>query len=76
MLNGLRFRGKYGPIRRCIELRSSRMYAAKHLRQLRSGQLEQALQEVDVLNGLRNPHVVYLKDAFLFKREVILIMEL
>jgi serine/threonine protein kinase len=68
--------GKYGPIRKCIELRSNRLYAAKHMSQLRSSQLEQALQELDTLNGLRHPHVISLNDAFRFKRDFILILEL
>ena len=76
MINSLHFRGKYGPIKKCVELKTGQTYAAKHLRHLRSRQLQQALQEVDILNGLRHQHVVYMKDSFHLEHKVVVIMEL
>eukprot|EP00118_Oscarella_pearsei_P005439 m.25044 g.25044 ORF g.25044 m.25044 type:complete len:4584 (+) comp28725_c0_seq1:98-13849(+) len=67
--------GKYGFFVRCVNRRNGLSYAAKVMK-FRPGQLDIGRHEVDMMNGLRHPNIVYLKDAFLTQRTLTIIIEM
>lgn len=68
-------KGRYGVVYKVKERESSKFYAAKFVRCIKSKDKEKAQEEVDVMNCLRHPKLLQLDAAFEYPREVIMVTE-
>lgn len=67
-------RGRFGIVKKCVELDTATRFCAKLIKS-RPSQKEEFKREIDVMNALHHPRIVRLQDAFEEPRQIILIME-
>ncbi|KAJ7383693.1 hypothetical protein OS493_026223 [Desmophyllum pertusum] len=67
-------RGRFGVVKKCVELDTATRFCAK-FHQSRPSQKEEFKREIDVMNVLHHPRIIRLQDAFEEPRQIILIME-
>ena len=70
----LHSRGRFGVVKKCVELDTATRFCAKFIKS-RPSQKEEFKREIDVMNVLHHPRIIRLQDAFEEPRQIILIME-
>lgn len=68
-------KGRYGVVRKVKERETSKYYAAKFVRCIKSKDKEKAQEEVDIMNCLRHPKLLQLDAAYENPREVVMVTE-
>lgn len=73
---GFVYRGKFGTVYRCRELRTGLELAAKRIAIKRDADRQNVEQEVAIMQKMRHPRIAQIYDAFATKKnDIILIME-
>ncbi|XP_068706499.1 uncharacterized protein [Montipora foliosa] len=67
-------RGRFGIVKKCIEMKTASRFCAKFIKS-RPSQKEEFKREIEVMNALHHPRLIRLYDAFEEPRQIILIME-
>lgn len=61
---------------RVTDVETNKVYAAKIMRALKAKDREAVQMEIDIMNSLRHPKLVQLKDAYQCGREITMVMDL
>jgi len=69
-------RGKFGEVKRCVELTSGRELAAKFIATPRPQDRKDVEHEVEMMHRLRHRRLVQLYDAFQSDNEMCLLIEM
>jgi len=69
------YRGKYGVVHRAIERSTGKNWLAKFF-QYGNGERVMVRQELEILNELHHPRLLYLHDVFDCQGEISMVMEL
>ncbi|KAF8565655.1 hypothetical protein P879_05502 [Paragonimus westermani] len=68
--------GKFGEVKRCVERNTGGHFAAKFV-PIASAEDRQSIQnEIAIMNKLRHPRLIQLYDAYAYKDEVVMVLEL
>lgn len=68
-------KGRYGVVRRVIEKRSEKSYAAKFVRTVKTSDRQQVREEMKIMNLLRHPKLLRLAAAFESPKEIVMVTE-
>ncbi|CAH8476870.1 unnamed protein product [Dicrocoelium dendriticum] len=68
--------GKFGEVKRCEEKRSGGEFAAKFVPIASKDDLDSVQNEIAIMNKLRHPRLIQLYDAYQYKNEVVMVLEL
>lgn len=68
------FRGKFGIVRACTDKNTGVEYAAKLIKTKVTDKAT-VLQEIDIMNHLHHPKLVFLHDAYQTEEYIVMIME-
>lgn len=69
-------RGRFSAIKRCLDNKTKKPYIAKIIKYTDDTDREDTLQEFDIHRSIKGERVVMLRDAFLMRRYLVLIMDL
>ena len=69
-------RGRFSVVKRCLDAKTKKPYAAKIIKYDDDTDRDDALQEFDIHRSIKGDKVVMLRDAFLVQRYLVLIMDL
>ena len=70
------YRGRFGRVHLVVAKDTGKSYAAKIMRALKAKDREAVSMEIDIMNSLRHPRLVQLFDAYVFGREITMVMDL
>ena|SRR6218665_1314189 len=69
--------GKFGVVRRCVEIKTKKPLAAKYIQTQNAQDRKDVEREVDIMRSLQHPRLLQLYDAFdSGAKQMVLIMEL
>ena len=68
-------KGRYGVVRRVIEKKSQKSFAAKFVRTVKASDRQQVREEMKIMNMLRHPKLLRLTAAFESPKEIVMVME-
>ena len=68
-------KGRYGVVKRIIENKTGKTYAAKIIRTIKVADRQQAHMEMDIMNMLRHPKLLRLLAAFEGPKEIVMVTE-
>ena len=69
------FSGAFGVVHRCKERATGRIFVAKFINTPSAQDRMTVRNEINVMNQLHHPKLIYMKDAFEDKNEMVLILE-
>lgn len=69
-------RGRFSVIKRCLDNKTKKPYVAKLIKYDDDTDLEDTLQEFEIQRSIKGDKVVMLRDAFLMRRYLVLVMDL
>ena len=69
-------RGRFSVIKRCLDNKTKKPYVAKLIKYDDDTDLEDTLQEFEIQRSIKGDKVVILRDAFLMRRYLVLVMDL
>ena len=70
------FRGKFGEVKKCKEVKTDKILAAKFISVPRAQDRKEVENEVEIMKRLQHPRLLQLYDAFQSKNEMCLILEM
>lgn len=70
------FRGRFSVIKRCLDAKTKKPYVAKVIKYDDDTDRDDSLQEFDIHRSIKGDKVVMLRDAFLMRKYIVLIMDL
>ncbi|KAA3677570.1 myosin-light-chain kinase [Paragonimus westermani] len=68
--------GKFGEVKRCVERNTGGHFAAKFIPIASSEDWQSIENEIAIMNKLRHPRLIQLYDAYAYKDEVVMVLEL
>ncbi|KAJ8687536.1 hypothetical protein QAD02_023330 [Eretmocerus hayati] len=68
-------KGRYGVVRRVVEKKSAKSYAAKFVRTIKLSDRQQVQEEIKIMNMLRHPKLLRLAAAFESQKEIVMVTE-
>lgn len=72
----LRFRGKFGEVKRCREKSTGRYLAAKFVSIVKKEEKKDVFNEIEIMKALTHPRLIQLYDVYENPRQICLILEL
>lgn len=69
-------RGRFSVIKRCLDAKTKKPFVAKIIKYDDDTDRDDTLQEFDIHRSIKGEKVVMLRDAFLLRRYLVLIMDL
>ena len=69
-------RGRFSVIKRCLDAKTKKPFVAKIIKYDDDTDRDDTLQEFDIHRSIKGEKVVMLRDAFLMRRYLVLIMDL
>ena len=69
-------RGRFAVVKRCLDAKTKKPFVAKIIRYDDDTDRDDSLQEFDVHRSIKGDKVVMLRDAFLLRRYIVLVMDL
>ena len=69
-------RGRFSVIKRCLDAKTKKPFAAKIIKYDDDTDRDDTLQEFDIHRSIKGEKVVMLRDAFLLRRYLVLVMDL
>ena len=69
-------RGRFSVIKRCLDAKTKKPFVAKIIKYDDDTDRDDTLQEFDIHRSIKGDKVVMLRDAFLMRRYLVLIMDL
>ena len=70
------FRGRFAVVKRCLDAKTKKPYVAKIIKYDDDADRDESLQEFEILRKVKSDKIVMLRDAFLMRRYIVLIMDL
>lgn len=70
------FRGRFAVVKRCLDAKTKKPYIAKIIKYDDDADRDESLQEFEILRKVKSDKIVMLRDAFLMRRYIVLIMDL
>ncbi|XP_058807501.1 titin homolog [Phymastichus coffea] len=68
-------KGRYGVVRRVVEKKSAKSFAAKFVRAVKTSDRQQVREEMKIMNMLRHPKLLRLAAAFDSPKEIVMVTE-
>lgn len=68
-------KGRYGVVKRAVEVKNGELRAAKFVRTLKRQDRENVADEIDIMNSLRHPLLLRLFAAYNLPKDVVMILE-
>ena len=68
-------KGRYGVVKRVVEKKTGKTYAAKIVRTVKSSDRQQVKMEMEIMNMLRHPKLLRLTAAFEGPKEISMVTE-
>ena len=69
-------RGRFAVVKRCLDAKTKKPYVAKIIKYDDDADRDESLQEFEILRKVKSDKIVMLRDAFLMRKYIILIMDL
>lgn len=69
-------RGRFSVIKRCLDAKTKKPFVAKIIKYEDDTDREDTLQEFDIHRSIKGDKVVMLRDAFLMRRYLVLVMDM
>lgn len=70
------FRGRFAVVKRCLDAKTKKPYLAKIIKYDDDADRDESLQEFEILRKVKSDKIVMLRDAFLMRKYIVLIMDL
>lgn len=68
-------KGRYGVVKRAVEVKNGEIRAAKFVRTLKRQDRENVADEIDIMNSLRHPLLLRLFAAYSLPKDIVMILE-
>jgi serine/threonine protein kinase len=68
-------KGRYGLVKRVVEKKSTKSFAAKFVRTVKTSDRQQVRDEMKIMNLLRHPKLLRLTAAFESPKEIVMVTE-